>query len=459
MLCALIYPNSRKVGTSNLGLVRVFSLLNEAGISCSVFFLDERGLIETRDFVRYVERSFKHLKSFDLVLFSISFQNDFINMVKIIKLTGFSKENTIIAGGTAVTINPEPILSFVDAVYLGEAEAGFTEVIKDGLEGLPRRIWMEADVPTVHETDEHSFFQNMCLIEISRGCRWKCRFCPLGYVYLPPRFFPKDSIISAMEKTSKKAVGLISPMVSDHPDIDQILDAALKLGKRVSPSSLRMWDINWRVIEKIVKSGARSLTFAPEAGTERLRRILNKPLGDLEIQEAAVNLRDLKLSKVKLYFMVGLPGEKLEDIDTICHTVISFAEKFKRSVEVVISPFVPKPNTPFQMLEADESVGEKIKRISDGIKIKNIKVSSKSLTSFKTEVILSLGSKSASEFILDAVSFGVRNALRRHWSRFERACFQNEIFHDDFEASMEGKTIPPCPACDFCKVEKLCQPR
>jgi radical SAM superfamily enzyme YgiQ (UPF0313 family) len=198
-------------------------------------------------------------------------------------------------------------------------------------------------------------FPQTALVEISRGCPWGCRFCLAGYLYRPHRAWPAQSILKALEPFLVKGakVGLVSPAVADHPELMNLLDALAGFGVKVGLSSMRLSNMTEQLAEKIARTGLSSLAVAPEGGSERLRAIINKNLSLSEILDSSLLLARYGVKRLKLYFMIGLPGETDDDLEQIVEVVLQIKKQAKINksgplIAVSVANFTPKPHTPFQ---------------------------------------------------------------------------------------------------------------
>ena len=401
---ALVYPNTYHVGMSNLGFQGIYGLLNRMdNVVCERAFLPE-----DMDFDEYVRtgtelfslESKKPLHRFDIVAFSVSFENDYPNIARIFNLSRLPLRHSdrnpyhplIIIGGVCTFFNPEPVADFFDICFIGEAEemlAEFLDVYKSsadksellkrsldiqGLyvpafysvsydtegkisgrhyaEGAPpiiKRRYLEdlstSSIATTIVTTETEF-SDMYLIELMRGCPWSCRFCVAGQIYNPTRRKElqavEDEINRALSRT--KRIGLIGPSLSDYPYIREVLKIP---GVDFSITSLRA-TIKSAELVSFMK-GHKSVSIAPEAGTERLRKVINKRITEEDILQTSEYLFSEGIETLRLYFMVGLPTETIEDVEGI----VDLVKKIKNiapkgHITVSISTFVPKPFTPFQ---------------------------------------------------------------------------------------------------------------
>ena len=397
---ALVYPNSYRLGMSNLGFQAVYSLINANPISrCERSFLLDEGEAVALE-------SGSTLSGFDVVAFSVSFELDYSNIPEILRRakipprTDERGENypLVMAGGAAVMLNPEPIAEFVDVFVIGEAETvldGILSALAEGkgkskilikeslaqLEGVyvpgfyhvevddrgrRREVKAIGDVPypvrrnpppdielfgtaTAVLTPETTFGQRL-LVEVSRGCPRKCKFCAARFIYWPPRRRTASAVMNSIKEKpgEEKKVGLLGADVGEHPEIEQMCCSLVKEGVEVSVSSVRADKITPGLARTLAKGGARTLTIAPECGSERMRKELGKGVSNAELVECARTVRDAGIKSLKVYFMVGLPGEERDDLEQIVARVAELSSIIP--VKVSISPFVPKARTPYERI-------------------------------------------------------------------------------------------------------------
>lgn len=416
---ALVYPNAWSVGMANLGVHAVYRLLNgPEDVLCERAFLPE-GAGE----VRTVE-SGRLLSDFDVVAFSLSFEDDYVRIPELLARSGLPVRASergighplVVAGGIAVQINPEPIAPFFDAILVGEAEAllgPFLALLGDARRSAPERAELLAalarlpgayvpsrydveygptrgdgsggwvtrfeplgdaparvrrqwaadlrDVATARAVETPgAHFGDLHLVEVARGCLWGCRFCAAGFVQRPYREVSERVLRAEAEKGIARGqrIGLVGPDTSDHSALRPLMAAIAERGGAASPSSLRVDAIDRELARRLAAGGERTVTLAPEAGTDRLRRVLNKDFSDDRIVEAAEAAFSEGIESVKLYFMCGLPTETEEDVRGIAvvsrrirdEVLLPWARRRGRSGRMTLSvnPFVPKPWTPFQ---------------------------------------------------------------------------------------------------------------
>src|SRR5437867_3773917 len=345
---ALAFPNSYWVGMSNLGFQTVYRLFNaHDNIVCERVFLPPKQelaeLIATRTPLLTLE-SQTPVSDFDVVAFSVSFEWDYVNVLTILRLAGLpryaadrdARHPLVVIGGAVTFVNPEPLAPFADVIAAGEGEAlipaldrvfaeaadredvlnrltaerGFyiprfyePQYAPDGTlagvlpaAGVPlpvRKAALKtteaADPPATSIFTPDTEFGSRFLIEVVRGCANLCRFCWAGYNYLPVRPFPTDRILelATAARAHARRVGLVSIALCDHPDIERILARLQEMGYSISPASLRLDDLTATIVRLLRESGERTITIAPETGSDRLRRVINKTITNDEILDRA----------------------------------------------------------------------------------------------------------------------------------------------------------------------------
>ena len=438
---ALAYPNYYRLGMSNLGFQIVYNLLNKRSdvVAERVF------LPEGQEMTLYLQsgkpllslESQTSLQKFDLVAFSLSFENDYPNVLKILemgKIPLLSEKRSepyplIMAGGITTFLNPEPLAVFIDFFLMGEAEENLYEFLdhfielKSGCFGryeitktlagnmtsfyapclytpeynqdgtiksfspkermIPEKIEVAyypavssrtQQVPFSTVTTPETEFGDKILIELGRGCGRSCRFCAAGYVYRPPRVHPESDLRVAIKKSLEQCnqVGLLSAAVSDIPGIENMTSLILKQGGRFSVSSLRADTLTQGLLDHLKQAGQKTVTIAPEAGSERLRRVINKHLTNEQIMEAVRLISKTGDFTIKLYFLIGLPTETRDDVAAIVdlvkvikHNMVKVSAQRGRIglIKLSVNCFVPKPSTPFHWfaMEQISSLKEKQK--------------------------------------------------------------------------------------------------
>jgi radical SAM superfamily enzyme YgiQ (UPF0313 family) len=400
----LAYPNKYSIGMSSLGFQGIYGFLNSMrDVVCERVFLPEEKDLEeyTRTNTRLFSLESKRtLDRFDIIAFSVSFENDYPNLVKMLniaKIPAKSMERSeadplVIMGGVCAFFNPEPVADFIDVSFTGEAEdmlgdflsayrddiskpellerllshrgiyiPGYYSVDYDETGGILRRTAMD-NAPALVEkqttadisktfmksaiTTPEIEFSDMYLLEAMRGCPWSCRFCLAGRIYNPPR---KKELAALKAEISEallmtRRVGLIGPSLTDYPYAEEIL---MMEGVDFSITSLRA-NVKSAKIAALMK-GHKSVSIAPEAGTGRLRAVINKKITEEDILETAGLILNGNVETLRLYFMIGLPTETWEDVTGIIDLVKKIRTvAAKGYITLSISTFVPKPFTPFQ---------------------------------------------------------------------------------------------------------------
>ena len=430
---ALVYPNFYRVGMSNLGIHIIYDLLNaHKDIFCQRFFLDS---------IFSVENHFP-LNKCQIIGFAVSFEPDYFNIIKILresKINPRAEARTdfdpiIIAGGACATFNPEPLSVIFDAFIIGEGEIilpNVVEVLKNNfsraeklemLSNLPgvyvprfkkavKRQWVKNldDFPA-HSTiltDNAEF--NMYLIETARGCGRHCRFCMAGYCFRRPRNRSLDvlkaEILSA--KKFNKKIGLMGAAISDYPQIDELCQFINENNLKMSVASFRADSVTANLVDSLVKSGLKTLTIAPEVGSEKMRRVINKGITEENIFNAVELGLKAGIKNFKLYFMVGLPFEDLTDVESIVNLSLRVKKYCKGKLTLSVNPFVPKPFTPFQWsaFAGKKYLNEALKILRNGLKsVRGVEMISESIKSAEIQAILARGDKKISEILLKSES-------------------------------------------------------
>jgi len=465
---ALAFPNTYFVGMSNLGFQTVYKLFNaEDDIVCERVFLPPKTELAaqlTSGAPLITIESQTPVNEFDVFAFSVSFEWDYTNVVTLLRLSGLKpraaartgRDPLVVIGGAVTFVNPEPLAPFADVIAAGEGEALIPSLLTafkgaSDRDDLLRRLAadrgfyipafydvshgpggsIEAFVPrpetgappvvkkaalkttdavdppatTIFTPDTE--LGSRFLIEVVRGCANLCRFCWAGYNYLPVRAFSKDRILQLAGNARQHShrAGLVSIALCDHPDIEEILTQLVDMGYSISPASLRLDDLTPTILELLRRSGERTITIAPETGSDRLRRVINKTVTNDEILAAAEMIFASGFDNLKLYFMIGLPTETDDDLVAIREMTEQFREIMLRHqrgrgqlgrIVGSVNPLVPKPGTAYQWLpmEDDRSIDRKIKRMRSLMAgIDNVYFNIKSERHSFYQALLSLGDR------------------------------------------------------------------
>ncbi|OGL19392.1 MAG: hypothetical protein A3G97_00185 [Candidatus Rokubacteria bacterium RIFCSPLOWO2_12_FULL_69_21] len=492
---ALVYPNTYSVGMSNLGFQTVYAHLNRLpDVVCErVFFPDPEDLDEylrTRTPPFSLE-SQRPLSDFHLVGFSVTYEGDYINVLRLLSMAGIPlrpearrpQDPLILMGGVCAFANPEPIAPFMDFVVVGEGEEIVGEIVaayREAFEGLDpaghkRDAFLDrlasiqgiylphayevrhtddgsvaavvprhANVPPVvlkrRLKDVNQFetisllktpraeYGHMSLLEVGKGCGRGCRFCLEGEIYRPVRHRSLESLRETVAKIAKdgKRVGLVGACVSDYPWIGELMKILEEHGVEVSISSLRADSLTEDLVRSLKRGGHRTLTMAPEAGTERLRQVIRKTISDEQLYAACHLVRRHGIPNLKCYFMIGLPTETREDIEAIPDLAGRLLDRLRvpdpdghpfGKLTLSISSFVPKPWTPFQWAPFDEprSLEEKLGIIKRGVgRFSNVRVLHENPREAFLQALLARGDRRVAGFLETAAGLGGdwRRALR-----------------------------------------------
>ncbi len=465
---ALVFPNTYFVGMSNLGFQNVYTLFNaEDDIVCERVFLPPKTELAAQlasGAPLLTLESQTPVGDVDVVAFSVSFEWDYTNVLTLLRLAGLPqraearthRHPLVVIGGAVTFVNPEPLALFADVIAAGEGEVLIPSLLRafkgaSDRADLLRRLATErgfyipsfydvrykddgtiaafvprpgtgappvvkkaalktteaVDPPATTIFTPDTEFGSRFLVEVVRGCANLCRFCWAGYNYLPVRAFPKERILELAERARPHSnrVGLVSIALCDHPDIEEILTRLAGMGYSISPASLRLDDITPPLVRLLRESGERTITIAPETGSDRLRRVINKTITNDQILASAEMIFASGIENLKLYFMIGLPTETDEDLVAMRDLVlqlrgIMLAHARGRGhigrLVGSVNPLVPKPGTAYQWLpmEDDKSVDRKIQRVRSLMAgIDNVYFNIKSERHSFYQALLSLGDR------------------------------------------------------------------
>ncbi len=387
---ALIYPNTYHVGMSSLALQTLYSMLNaRPDVVCERVFHGYRQ--REHGSVPLSLETQRPLAEFFVLATTFSFELDYFNWVALLHGAGIpplsaerdQDDPFLLAGGPAVSANPAPLAGLCDAIFIGEVEEilpRLLDALQDGLTGTRHQLLQQLAgvpgvyVPALQKADaapqvhrqwvkdlnpypthtsvftKSTEFGDMHLIEIARGCGRGCRFCLAGCLYRPPRERSAASLLeqARLGQSIRSKIGLVSAAVSDYSQIEELVSGLQEHGMQISVSSLRVDPLPDILLSALAASGARTLTVAPEAGSERLRSAIRKPIKDQDFLDAATAASSYHFAELKLYFMIGLPGEQDDDIAAITQLVEAVAKMFRGQVVASVAAFVPKAHTPFE---------------------------------------------------------------------------------------------------------------
>jgi len=420
---ALAYPDLYEIGMSNLGLRILYHVLNSTDdVLCERVFApwpDLEEWLKKTNTPLWTLESKRPLKSFDVIGFSLQYELDYTNIINMLTLANIpihaslrtDDEPLIIAGGCCA-LNPMPLAPFFDCFFIGDAEALIPEVLpilrkwgsrsvsrQELLQGLSEMdgIWvpgfnrdayrqyipelLDAHFPARPIVPFVEIKQDKFVVEISRGCTRGCRFCQAGIFHRPYRERTPTSVLSlakeGLEASGYREISLLALSASDHSHIHQIVGQlrTLREGLVMTLPSLRGDSLSESVAQLLLAHGG--ITIAPETGSERLRRITNKDIPDSDIMQSCELAARFGFTHIKLYYMVGLPCEDERDVDAIVDLTHRIARAVPdKLIKVALSPFVPKPHTPFQWESQEnvEKLWEKIDYVKRKTKRRNIQV-------------------------------------------------------------------------------------
>ncbi len=446
------YPNVYPVAMANLGFQAIYSLLNaDDRVVAERFVLDPAAVPASP--LRTLE-SGRLLPEARVIIFSVSFESDYLHVVRMLRQAGLEplaadrgdSDPLVLAGGVATLINPLPLLPFVDAFLLGEGEVQIPPLLDclreregaekkttlAGLRALPGVMVPAFDCPVPDGIPEREVDIAVCgdldafvprstvtpagagrrtlvadyLLEINRGCPRGCHFCAAGFVYRPFR----NRSLACLQAVMGEAVaagyrhfGLVGSALGDFPALKDLCRWLLARRVAFSPASLRADCLDEELAALLRAGGARSLTIAPEAGSLRLRRLVNKTLTEEQMLTAARLAASQEIYQLKLYFLYGLPGEEASDLEALVALVgrlrremLAARRSRQASVRLTVSinPFIPKPHTPMQWFPfaplPDLRRRQSFLRRELG-KIGNVRVEMESLTAAAWQAILSRG--------------------------------------------------------------------
>lgn len=544
---ALVYPNTYFVGMSNLGLHIIYEEINLRHDSvCERIFLPEKKELEAYDKTKTPLMSVetqRPMHQFDVVAFDVTFEMDYFHIplmlrhgrVPVMSVDRTDFDPIVIAGGPCATFNPEPFADFIDAFIIGEGEGIVTSVldrirlgrengesrketiaalahidgvyvpvlytpqyddkeqfigydIADGAPKIIRRHFepLTSGGETVIATN-FTEFGAMYIIEVARGCGRHCRFCMAGYCFRVPRVRPLDILKEGVDRAEKlgKKVGLMGAAISDYPEVDELVTYIRSKDMRYSCASLRADSLTQAVVDGLADSGQKTITIAPETGSERLRRVINKGISEENLRTAAQLSAKSGIQHMRLYIMIGLPTETDEDIDAI----IGLAERTQAHMAEVgckgrltlsINPFIPKPFTPFQWMAMDhqKSIEKKLQYIKKSLqKNRRIEVLVESPKEAYIQGVLARGDRRLGKVLaacaLDRGSKSFKSEMKKAGLDMDHCNYRERTFDDylpwshldmglnegyleqEWQRAVDEAYTPPCmEGCKRCGVCK-----
>ncbi|UCB45654.1 MAG: radical SAM protein [Spirochaetota bacterium] len=375
---------------SNLGFHSLFHRTSAFGGLRTVRFFIERGkeLFSPEASIPAKKSLFRAspptLRSFNIILFTVAFELDYVNIVRMLELSSIpplSNERDeryplIISGGIAPSANPRVLSVFSDFVCVGDMDDLLERILEilfrcnfrksentlkeiEGFEGIYRmdgrtpKRWVKEDITVpAHSAvlTRKTEFSDKFLIEIVRGCRHNCTFCMTRCVTRPVRFVKSELITRTVKSVIAytRKVGLIAPVLTDHPEIVEIVKKMNSLGFVASFSSLRADDFSEELARLLKANGQKTVTFAPETGSFILRKQIGKDLADEDLYRAVALAAANGVKRFRYYFMYGLPGETTDDVRNIVlisKKTMNLIFKMGCTLHLSINPFIPKKGT------------------------------------------------------------------------------------------------------------------
>lgn len=464
---ALAFPDFYELGMSHIGMGIIYDVLNRKDyIACERVYLpypDMKKKMEENNIRLFSLESREKIKNFDIVGFSLQYELSYVNVLLMLELSGiplFSEERDVfhpfVGAGGPCAFNPLPLNAFMDFFIIGDGEEAVVQVsdaisackerLKTGMlkkTGFREHVKRELSeipgvyVPGVSKTVKKALFadlnsslyiqnnivpfvetvHNRLSVEIARGCSSGCRFCQAGYIYRPVRERKAETVLDIIKNgfnnTGINELSLSSLSTGDYSEINglmgKLMDFTVSRNISMSFPSMRVGSLSGDIIRKTGTVKKTNFTLAPEAGTQRLRNIINKNISENDLLDEVGNLSGRGFKTIKLYFMIGLPFERLSDIEGIRDLVL----KVKRvsgnlNITVNVNNFIPKPHTPFQWFPLD-STGElvfKINYLKKLLKPLKVNIRYQDPEVSIVEALISRGDENASKIIYHAYKLG-----------------------------------------------------
>ncbi|MEA5074064.1 MAG: TIGR03960 family B12-binding radical SAM protein [Eubacterium aggregans] len=519
---AFAFPDVYEVGMSHLGLKILYALLNDQkDIACERVFApwpDMEEQLRTRNLPLFALESADPLMDFDMVGFTLQYEMSFTNILNMLDLAGIplrseerGEDAPIILAGGPCACNPEPLADFIDLFVIGEGEEVILDLLKcyrqnrddrqcffkeaAQIQGIyvpslctqaedGRLIWKESGEPVqikkcFIKDIEKVYFPEQVIVpftetihdrvtaEIFRGCGRGCRFCQAGMIYRPVREKSLDCIESDIQKilenTGYEEIALSSLSSGDYTQIETLIHDLVERyqEKRIGVSlpSLRIDSLSIDMLEEIQKIRKSGITLAPEAGTQRMRDVINKGVTEEDLMGTVSNAFQKGWGHIKLYFMMGLPTETTEDVTGIADLAEKVLEQYyavdkdqrNKAVKIVLSSscFVPKPHTPFQWMgqETQGTFREKQQLLKDAIKSRKIQYNWHDAATSYYEAIFARGDRKLGEVLYNAYQLGCKfDGWHEYFSeeKWQQAFAQAGIDGDDYALRTRdfGEVLP-----------------
>ncbi len=381
----LIFPGNYNLAVSSLGYNRIYEIMNSVdGVNCERFYMD-------KGFNKYYSLdSSRPLDEFDVWAFSVSFEMDYFNIIKLFKdkniplLSAERDEKCplVMVGGAVTYFNASPLFPISDIIFHGDAESSLevlVKIIKDGMEsGYSKYMLLDKakdqsnlSIPLIGKkfekleksmeivknpaksvfVSQSGEFGKKPLVEIGRGCIRSCNFCAAGSSRKPARFVNIESIKYLLDDFNKKGFddfGFISATATDYPFIEELMEFLELRQYKFSVSSLRLDSLSDGLISGLKRSGQKSMTIAPEGGSQKMRDVFRKEISEKDIEIAFKKMRKHEIDEIKMYFIFGMDEENEEDLNSFSSIAVMAENYGFKKISMSFNPLIPKPSTFFE---------------------------------------------------------------------------------------------------------------
>jgi len=458
VLFGYCYPSTYRAGMTGLALQILYSTLNtREDTSCERYFRHQ-----TQSPATSVE-SGRRLRDNHIIGFTLTYEEDILNLIQMLEAgnipilarTRGDDDPIVIVGGPVVGANPEPYVDFIDAFVIGEGDLVVHEIVdkirdaesrNDAIKALSllHGVYVPSTNPesvgriVIEDLDSLDYpiaqvvpdvetgsklepvFGKSFLLEVTRGCGHSCKFCLVGHICRPRRTRSlsklKELVRTGLEHTPVKKVSLIGSSLGDLDGLEDLVCWIVDQDIAVSVPSLRADSVSAKILDCLVKGGQRTLTIAPETGSSRLRKEMGKGLSDDAIENAVKLAEAAGYNSLKLYFIIGLPGETISDVEDTAAMIRKIAQNTKLRVTASVNPFIPKALTRWQQETQPEIniLRQKIKQIAESVKnVPRVTLETLDLRGARVQAALSIGDRSLGEVIQLAATYGGYGGWRR----------------------------------------------
>ena len=458
VLFGYCYPSTYRAGMTGLALQILYSTLNaREDTSCERYFRHQ-----TRSPALSVE-SGRQLRDNHIVGFTLTYEEDILNLIQMLEIGTIPVQREartdddpiVIVGGPVVSANPEPYTDFIDAFVIGEGDLVVHEVVnkihdaesrldaiaelaelhgiyvpsvkqkrieRNTIEDLDSLDYPVAQIIPDVEADSklEPVFGKSFLLEVTRGCGHSCKFCLVGHVCRPRRTRSlgklKELVKDGLENTPVRKISLIGSSLGDLDGLEDLVCWIVEQDIEVSVPSLRADSVTPKLLDCLVKGGQRTLTIAPETGSSKLRKIMGKGLSNDEIERAVELAESAGYNALKMYFIIGLPGETDTDVEDTAEMIRRIAQRTRMKITASVNPFIPKAQTRWQNepQPAIEVLRKKIRHIEQGIRnIPHVYLETLDLRDARIQAALSVGDRTLGKVIQLAAEYGGHGGWRR----------------------------------------------